>query len=548
MYSNYFGFAEKPFNITPDPAYIFLSKLHQEAFAHLLYGIDNHVGFIELIGEVGTGKTTVLRTLLNQLDAKGYRTAIIFNPCLSSSGLLQNINREYGLPYQNLDNEELIDVLNRFLVKQNADGNTVVLVIDEAQNLKQDVLEQIRLISNLETERDKLIQIVLAGQPELKQLLKKTELRQLDQRIMVRYYLQPMDFEDTRDYINHRIKVAGAKYSDTFTTGALRKIFRFSGGFPRLINIVCDRALLLGYTKGLRQISAGMVSTAIKDIRQTEKPRLFQVRFYTLGLMLLAIILAAAVFAVPERFTGRTKPRSFTTASSKQRKDMNPSLPNFPGAVRSAMSGLTEAESAIRGLNVLARLWKVPSFSVPVNSVMPLDLDRIASERSLQFTRFSGNLGALVRLNSPALLELTIPGVSGKRYLALTGVENGRLIVAPAILGRNCITGSELDSIWSGRSYLLWKNSLNIPPGLKPGTRGEAPERLQSLLKGAGVYRGRLTGVFDQATIDAVKNFQINRGIEPDGLAGKQTLLLLYRSAGGFFSPELVKREGRQEG
>jgi general secretion pathway protein A len=163
MYCHH-GFTEKPFNITPDPAFIFLSRNHQEAFAHLLYGVDNHVGFIELTGEVGTGKTTVLRTLLNQLDAKNYRTAIIFNPCLSSSGLLRSINREFGIPCQNLNDQELIDTLNQFLVQQNSEGNTVVLVIDEAQNLKQDVLEQIRLISNLETERDKLIQIQ-AGQP-----------------------------------------------------------------------------------------------------------------------------------------------------------------------------------------------------------------------------------------------------------------------------------------------------------------------------------------------------------------------------------------------
>jgi general secretion pathway protein A len=175
-------------------------------------------------------------------------------------------------------------------------------------------------------------------------------------------------------------------------------------------------------------------------------------------------------------------------------------------------------------------------------------MNSLASERLLQSSRFNGSLGALVRINYPALLELTIPGVDGKRYLALTGVERNRYFISPAVQGRNFITSSELESVWSGRCYLIWKNFLNIPQKLKPGTKGAVVGSLQSLLKGAGVYRGQLTGVFDQATIAAVKSFQADRGIEPDGLAGKQTLLLLYRSAGGFFSPELAKRGEEQEG
>ena len=183
MYCDYYGFREKPFNITPDPGFIFLSAHHNEAFAHLLYGIDHHVGFIALTGEVGAGKTTVIRTLLGQLSPEQYRTALIFNPCLSSLGLMQSINREYGLAVDHTDTADLLNDLNRFLLEENAAGRTVVLVVDEAQNLGSAVLEQVRLISNLETERDKLIQIVLVGQPELRDLLSRTELRQLGQRV-----------------------------------------------------------------------------------------------------------------------------------------------------------------------------------------------------------------------------------------------------------------------------------------------------------------------------------------------------------------------------
>jgi len=548
MYCAYHGFTEKPFNITPDPAFIFLSRNHQEAFAHLLYGIDNHVGFIELTGEVGTGKTTVLRTLLNQLDAKHYRTAIIFNPCLSSRGLLQSINREFGIPCQNLNDQELIDTLNQFLVQQNSAGNTVVLVIDEAQNLKREVLEQIRLISNLETERDKLIQIVLAGQPELKQLLAQPSLRQLNQRIMVRYHLSPMDLDDTGDYINHRLKVAGRKYSDTFTGGALRKIFRFSGGFPRLINIACDRALLLGYTKGRREISSGMAATAIKDVRQTEKNSRLPSRFNSVGILVISMLLVTMILVVPQIFIGGKNTRNFIAATGTPQLKPDLSAADFPESLRIVLSGLTENESAKQGINALAKLWQVPEFPAPQNPDIALDLDRLATERSLKFSRFNGSLGALVRINAPALLELNLPGVQGKRYLALTGAENDRYFIAPVIHGRNFITGSELDSVWSGRSYLLWKNYLNIPPRLRDGAAGEATGRLQSLLKQAGVYHGSLTGAFDQATVAAIKSFQVDRGIEPDGLAGNQTLLLLYRSAGAFYSPALTKRGRRREG
>lgn len=544
MYCTCFGFTEKPFNITPDPAFIFLSGNHQEAFAHLLYGIDNHVGFIELTGEVGTGKTTILRTLLNHLDTISYRTAIIFNPSLSSSGLLQSINREFGIPFQNLNDQDLIDTLNQFLVRQNAAGSTVVLVIDEAQNLKQEVLEQIRLISNLETERDKLIQIVLAGQPELKQLLEKPELRQLNQRIMVRYHLLAMDFKDTRDYINHRLNVAGLKFFDTFSPGALKKIFRFSGGYPRLINILCDRALLLAYTKGVRVISSAMAGTAIKDIRKTEKTCISPLLFYSGGIILALLVLAALISGVPQKITGRTDLSNIISVPvGQQDKEAD-----FSGVLRKAMSGMTENESAILGINALAKLWQVPPYLSANSEKSPLDMNRLASEMLLQYSRFNGSLGALVRINYPALLELTIPGVAGKRYLALTGVANNRYFVSPVVHGRNFITSAELESVWSGRCYLIWKNFLNIPPGLKDGVKGEAVGRLQSLLKAAGVYRGDETGIFDKDTIAAIKSFQTDQGMEPDGLAGKQTLLLLYRSAGGFQSPELAKRERLRKG
>lgn len=249
MYSDFFGFSEKPFTITPNPQFMFLSGNHREAFAHLLYGIDSHAGFIAMIGEVGTGKTTILRTLLTQLDPEKYRSALIFNPCLTTEQLLATICREFGITAEDSSRYGYHQALNSFLLEQDCAGRTVVLVVDEAQNLSPELLEQVRMISNLETERDKLIQIVLAGQPELHALLGRYDLRQLNQRITVRCSLKSMDLEDTGAYIRHRIKIAGCRVPAVFSEGAIKKIYRFSHGVPRLVNVACEQALIMAWTR-----------------------------------------------------------------------------------------------------------------------------------------------------------------------------------------------------------------------------------------------------------------------------------------------------------
>lgn len=293
MYQDYFGFKEPPFTLTPNPEYLFLSRCHQEAYAHLLYAIESRAGFIELSGEVGTGKTTLIRTLLAELPPEKYRTALVFNPTLSPLGLLQEINRELGLPYGSSETRDLHQLLNEFLLAENAADRTVILVIDEAQNLSRDVLEQIRLISNLETEREKLVQIVLVGQPELKELLARDDLRQLRQRITVRYHLGRMDPGDVHDYIRHRIRIAAqGREPVTFAKAAVKLIAAGSQCLPRLINSACDRALLLAYTRDSREISAKMVAAALDDL--TKPVQRSNRRVYAL----LALLVVVAVTAV----------------------------------------------------------------------------------------------------------------------------------------------------------------------------------------------------------------------------------------------------------
>jgi len=266
MYEAFYQLNERPFNFTPDPHFLYQSAKHKEALAHLVYGIERRSGFVLLTGEIGTGKTTICRALIKKLDSNT-EIAYIFDPSLEPEALLQRINQEFGIDTESSTIKELNDELNEFLIDRNGKGRNCVLLIDEAQNLTPGALEQIRLLSNLETETRKLLQIVLVGQPELLQHLQLTQLRQLNQRIVVRYHLAELDRQETEEYVAYRLEVAGGKDSVHFTRGAFRSIYRFSGGTPRLINTICDRALVVGCGMKTREITTAILGQAIKEIR-----------------------------------------------------------------------------------------------------------------------------------------------------------------------------------------------------------------------------------------------------------------------------------------
>jgi general secretion pathway protein A len=265
MYNEYYGLREAPFQITPDPRFLFFSDQHREAFHHVLYGIQERKGFIQLTGEVGAGKTTVCRAILRRLGPQ-YRTALILNPILTSAEFFRSLLVELGLAPGDRDRAQCLELLNGFLLEESAAGNEVVLVIDEAQDLDRDLLEHVRLLSNLETDDRKLLQIVLLGQPELREKLNEPSLRQLRQRITVRYHLAPLSRVDTARYIAHRLGVAGANGRPTFTPWAIRSIYGYSGGIPRLINAVCDKALLYGFVNGIDRLDARAARLAIREL------------------------------------------------------------------------------------------------------------------------------------------------------------------------------------------------------------------------------------------------------------------------------------------
>lgn len=266
MYLEYYGLKEPPFNITPNPRFLFYSAKHREAFNHLLYGIRERKGFVQLTGEVGAGKTTICRALMEELDAGKYSTALILNPVLDADGLMKAIAMEFGLDVKGKDRLETVAAINDFLLKQVAEGRDCVLIIDEAQDLTNDLLEQVRLLSNLETDDRKLLQIVLMGQPELRTRLNDYSLRQLRQRITVRYHLEPLKFAEVGDYIRHRLHVSGANGRPRFTMPALWRVYSYSKGIPRLVNALADKCLLAGYVRQSGEIDYATVGRAIREL------------------------------------------------------------------------------------------------------------------------------------------------------------------------------------------------------------------------------------------------------------------------------------------
>jgi general secretion pathway protein A len=263
---DYYGLTEPPFDITPNPRFLFYSTKHREAFNHLLYGIRERKGFVQLTGEVGAGKTTLCRAILELLDDGHYATALILNPVMSAEELVKAVAIEFGLPVNGLDRLETLSVINHFLLHQVENAKETVLIIDEAQDMTDELLEQVRLLSNLETDNRKLLQIVLMGQPELRDRLNNPRLRQLRQRITVRYHLPPLNRYEVNEYIHHRLQVAGAKGAPYFTQLALWRVYRYSQGIPRLLNAICDKALLAGFVSQCEKISFRMIGRAVNEL------------------------------------------------------------------------------------------------------------------------------------------------------------------------------------------------------------------------------------------------------------------------------------------
>ncbi|WP_333686820.1 ExeA family protein [Methylococcus capsulatus] len=539
MYTQFFRLTDAPFSIAPNPRFLYPSAKHREALAHLIYGIkEEGGGFVALTGEVGTGKTTLCRCLIEQLP-ENVDVALILNPRLDAVELLASVCDELhiGYPPAGASLKTLVDALNEHLLAAHAKGRRTVLVIDEAQNLSFDVLEQIRLLTNLETSEHKLLQIILIGQPELTRLLEQKQLRQLAQRITARYHLTPLTRAETVDYIRHRLTVCGCP-APLFTPAALAAVHRLSGGIPRLINIICDRALLGTYAQGKFQADRATVRRAAREVLP-ENPL---PRFWRQLLVGVAVIVALGAMGVV--LIGRT-PGGKTVSSTPEAPAIPATSPMAaPDALDAAAqkpmapaaaTGRARFEDLLKSKGVdeaaaFGRMFAL--WNIKADAGQPCAK---AERQGLRCLREDSGWPGLRSLNHPAVLEFTLPG-GEKRYGTLTGIAGGLVTVEfggePATLPL-----TENLPFWEGRFTLLWRPPVADVTLVRPGQSSPAVKWLRQHFpatnKPADPQR------FDEALKAQVAAFQKQHGLIVDGTVGPHTFIRLLNETKRADAPHL---------
>jgi general secretion pathway protein A len=539
MYAAYFGLTERPFSLAPDPRYLYLSDAHREALAHLLYGIGEGGSFVQLTGEVGTGKTTVCRALLEQLPPD-VDVAMIFNPRLTSVELLAAVCDELRVPYPagTTSLKVMVDALSQALLDAHAKGRRTVLIIDEAQNLSARVLEEVRLLTNLETTTQKLLQVVLIGQPELAELLARRNLRQLSQRVTARYHLRSFSEEESQRYIQHRLEIAGQR-QPIFTKQAVRAAHRLARGIPRLLNTICDRALLGAYATGQTRVKEAVVRRAAKEVLGPRRSR----RWVTATAGAVLVVVVASTIALVA--TGGLRSLG-AWALSRTEKSISPPVdvpalapvvderrPPEPTLAAILSDPALTADRASAFVNLYA-LWGLDASGA--NAARGCELGRAAWLRCLNRT---GTWTVLRRLNLPAILELTTP--EGKKFhVVLAGLDGDRATLQIGA-GRVTLPSSEVERFWDGPFTMLWKSPVTGSVPLQPGTWGRDVAWLRQRL---GALDGqpataKANQIYDDDLKRRVAVFQQGEALVPDGVAGEETLVRLVATAPGANGPTL---------
>jgi general secretion pathway protein A len=536
MYTSFFGLAEKPFAITPDPRYLYLSERHAEALAHLLYGINESGGFIQLTGEVGTGKTTVVRTLLSRVPHHA-DVAVILNPRVTPVEFLLTICEELGLAIAEADRDsvkQMVDALNRRLLNAHADGRRIIVLVDEAQNLSIDVLEQVRLLTNLETPTQKLLQIILIGQPELRELLDRTDLRQLAQRITGRYHLMPLSREETKGYVRHRLRVAGAT-EEIFTPRALSELHRLSLGIPRVINVACDRALLGAYTQETMKITASLVRRAAGEVYGR---RFFPTWLGWLVGSLAAVALAGTLF-LGWQFWRHQSPvlsasRAIKSAATAQAAAPNPSSASLP---RAAPAVVAPAAPKLASVNTLLQANEANTTDAAAfrrllalwGTAMSDDRDPCgqAAKAGLACLDQRGSWNQVKTLNRPAILTLTDD--RGQRHRVVLSSLDDRTATLNLGEHNEKVSIDDLSRDWFGEFTVVWKPKTSRTRLLSLGMQGDEVRWLRRSLNALGGVSSdpEHADVYDQELAIAVQNFQREHRLNVDGIAGVQTQVVL---------------------
>jgi len=514
MYLEHYGLREPPFSITPDPRYVFLSDRHRDALAHLLYGIGKGGGggFVQLTGEVGTGKTTLCRLLLEQLP-ENTRVALVLNPKLSPVELVETVCEELKLDIDGKRGslKALTDTLNVFLLDAYAQGLRVVLIVDEAQNLSTESLEQVRLLTNLETPTQKLLQIILLGQPELRELLGRPDLRQLAQRITARYHLTPLDGAETESYVRHRMAVAGAPRLP-FTRLGFKALFQRSGGIPRLINIIADRALMAGYARGKDGIGERLVNRAA-DETLPGHARYWVRRYGGWALALLVVLVGAASLLGWQAWQDDDVVHPAPQAAAPLEPD--------PATEAIARQIEEQPESALGAFTELLARWQVDAGGVSVRDAVRCPTQIAPGVACL---RGQASLEQLVRFDRPLILLLGDAGHPAYALLQGVGTERIRLDLAGQ---RHEIPRGSLERFWNGGFIALWRLPPDLPATLKQGDSGAGVAWASARLHTFDGIESGPAQVFGPALDARVRDLQQAYGIKADGIIGPETLFAL---------------------
>lgn len=565
MYNDYFGFREAPFSIAPNPQFLYMSERHREALAHLLYGIKSDGGFILLTGEVGTGKTTVCRCLLEQIP-EDVDTAFILNPKLTAHELLATACDDLGIEYpDNASIKVLVDRLNDFLLAAWDRGRRTVLIIDEAQNLSIDVLEQLRLLTNLETNQRKLLQIILLGQPELLEILDRKELRQLSQRVTARFHLTALTRDETAAYIDHRLEVAGAR-GRLFPANTINRIYHLSAGIPRLINLICDRSLLGAYANNRLQVNRATVDRAAEEIlghhaRDKRRPGyLLPVAAVLLlfGLTVSGYVIVqnrqqpameapVALADAPESSEESAPDQAGAPRADPVSQDPGPRSQPVVTATATPIEPPPQLDSLIMlegdssfgdAMSHLFDLWGVPATA----SAQPCEL---ASRHQLKCLSLLGSLRDVRHLNRPAVVRLDIAGL--EHFFAITGIEPG-VVELRSNAGAFKLAQTDLLRAWDGNYTILWQ----MPPDYRVVSQGDSGSIVDWLGNQLAIADESgdepATGTsFDETLTERIKRFQIRAGLKPDGIAGDKTWIHL-NDAVGKDVPRLVSLDAERAG
>ncbi|MBT9457529.1 MAG: AAA family ATPase [Burkholderiaceae bacterium] len=533
MYAKFFGLQHEPFSIAPDPRYLFMSERHRDALAHLLYGLRGGGGFVLLTGEIGAGKTTVCRCFLEQIP-KRCNVAYIFNPKLTVNELLKTVCEEYGIQHEHPEGgtetvKQYLDPINEFLLRTHAVGQNNVLIIDEAQNLSTEVLEQLRLLTNLETNERKLLQIILIGQPELRTLLARPELEQLAQRVIARFHLQALSEPETSQYVRHRLGVAGFNGVLPFDRKALQRIFRLTGGVPRRINLLCDRALLGAYAQGRRQVDGATVDRAAAEVFDADRLRAAtpgQRRTVAGVAGATGVIAAAAAIALfigmPDRGVGR--PQAAAAASGVAASSASLAT---AGALRPAPTLEVSSAAITWGLRDEGEAWRelAPAWRLTLPEGDPC---AVARRQQLQCFRSEGGLALLRLLDRPSLLTLRDDG-GRPSYVLLLGLGSQHATVRAGTRTQT-LSLLALGQQWRGEFATLWSTPPGYQARLGPGP---ALDWLDAqLAKALGMTPGPAGRGLDAALRSRVAAFQRAQGMVSDGRVGPITLMQLNRAAG----------------